>query len=70
MTMITAVFASNESLNPSPGNNLNFLFAGFGIVWLGIIGYLFYLVSRQKSLREEMKELRQMVKTNDETQQQ
>lgn len=34
--------------------NLNFLFAGYTIVWLLIIGYLFSMARRQKKIAQEL----------------
>lgn len=40
--------------------NLGFLFAGYFIVWLLIVGYLFSLSRRQKKLAQEVESLKQM----------
>ena len=44
----------------SPNKNLGFLFAGYFIVWLLIVGYLFSLARRQKRLTQEIEALKQM----------
>lgn len=44
----------------TPARNLNFLFAGFVVVWLLILGYLFSISRRQKRLDQEIATLRQM----------
>ncbi|MDZ7273150.1 MAG: CcmD family protein [candidate division KSB1 bacterium] len=44
----------------NPARNLNFLFAGFVVVWLLILGYLFSISRRQKRLEQEIATLRQM----------
>ncbi len=45
---------------PTPARNLNFLFAGFVVVWVLILGYLFSISRRQKRLDQEIATLRQM----------
>ncbi len=40
--------------------NLNFLFAGYTIVWLLIIGYLFSLGRRQKRITQELETVKQL----------
>lgn len=40
--------------------NLNFLFAGYTIVWLLIIGYLFSLGRRQKKITQELETVKQL----------
>ncbi|MCG3156085.1 MAG: hypothetical protein DKINENOH_02697 [bacterium] len=44
----------------TPARNLNFLFAGFVVVWVLILGYLFSISRRQKRLDQEIATLRQM----------
>lgn len=40
--------------------NLNFLFAGYTIVWLLIIGYLFSMARRQKKISQELEMVKHM----------
>ncbi len=40
-------------------DNLGYLFAVFGIVWLVIFVYLFYLINGQKKLHKEIKSLKE-----------
>jgi len=47
---------------PASNKNLAFLFAGYAVVWLLIVGYLFSLSRRQKKLAQEMEMLKQMQK--------
>tara|TARA_B100000029_G_scaffold314960_1_gene307391 strand:+ start:2008 stop:2223 length:216 start_codon:yes stop_codon:yes gene_type:complete len=63
--MVTTVFGEQDNINPNPESNLNFLFAGFSVVWVGIIGYIFYLVSKQKALKAELEDLKNQIKNND-----
>ena len=45
----------------APANkNLNYLFAGYAVVWLLLLGYLFSLGRRQKRLEVEIEMLKQM----------
>jgi|GEM_PF-1592568 len=41
--------------------NLSFLFYGYSVIWVIIVGYVFWLTRREKNLRDEIEELRQMV---------
>ena len=43
-----------------PNKNLNFLFAGFVVVWVLLLSYIFSLARRQKRLEAELEMLRQM----------
>jgi CcmD family protein len=43
-----------------PARNMNFLFAGFVVVWVLLLSYIFSLVRRQKRLEAEIEMLRQM----------
>ena len=65
LAMYSAVLGESESNSQTADNNLNYLFAGFAIVWIGIIGYLLYLVSRLKVLKEELDELRREVESSE-----
>ena len=62
--MVSTVFGEQDNINPNPEGNLNFLFAGFAVVWVGIIGYIFYLVSRQKALKAELEDLKIQIENN------
>ena len=64
LAMYSTVLGESESNSQTPDNNLNYLFAGFAIVWIGIIGYLLYLVSRLKVLKEELDELRREIESS------
>jgi CcmD family protein len=48
--------------------NLSFLFYGYSVIWVIIVGYIFWLTRREKNLRDEIEELKQMV--NKETERQ
>lgn len=45
---------------PNPNKNMNFLFAGYVVVWLLIVGYLYSINRRQKRLDREIALLKQM----------
>ena len=64
LAMYSTVLGESESNSQTADNNLNYLFAGFAIVWIGIIGYLLYLVSRLKVLKEELDELRREIESS------
>ena len=64
LAMVSTVFGEQDNINPNPEGNLNFLFAGFAVVWVGIIGYIFYLVSRQKALKAELEDLKIQIENN------
>ena len=56
-------YGLNLLLQSSAGTgdkNLNFLFAGFAVVWLLLLGYVFSLMRRQKRLEAEVEMLKQM----------
>ena len=40
---------------------LGYLFAGFAVVWVGVIVYLFSISKRDQSLRRELDDVRQQV---------
>ena len=42
-------------------SNLGFLFAGFAVVWVGLIAYAFYINRREQALRRELDELRRQL---------
>ena len=41
--------------------NLSFLFYGYSVIWVIIVGYIFWLTRREKDLRDEIDELRKQV---------
>lgn len=41
--------------------NLSFLFYGYSVIWIIIVGYIFWLTRREKSLRDEINELKRQV---------
>lgn len=43
-----------------PNKNLDFLFAGFAVVWILLLGYVFSLMRRQKRLEADIATLKQM----------
>lgn len=45
---------------PNPNKNMDFLFAGYAVVWLLIVGYLYSINRRQKRLDREIALLQQM----------
>ncbi|MEZ5361516.1 MAG: CcmD family protein [Bryobacterales bacterium] len=47
------------------GENLKWLWAAFGIGWALHVLYVFLLASRQKSLRNEMRQLRAQLEERD-----
>ncbi len=50
-----------QTAEASPSNkNLNFLFAGYTVVWLLLLGYMVSLARRQKRLDAEIEMLKQM----------
>lgn len=49
-----------QATSGNPNQNLNFLFAGFVVVWVLLLSYVFSLVRRQKRLEAEIEMLRQM----------
>ncbi len=44
-------------------NDLLFLFVGYGIVWIGLFGYLVYVTGRIRSVGEDVRELRDQIET-------
>lgn len=63
MAMLTAGLWQGMLLllqSPNPNRNMNFLFAGFVVVWLLILGYLYSINRRQKRLDQEIALLKQM----------
>jgi CcmD family protein len=41
--------------------NLSFLFYGYSVIWVIIVGYLAWLSRREKNLRDEIEELKREV---------
>jgi CcmD family protein len=41
--------------------NLSFLFYGYTVIWVIIVGYVFWLSRREKDLRDEIEELKKQV---------
>lgn len=41
--------------------NLSFLFYGYSVIWVIVVGYIFWLTRREKSLRDEINELKRQV---------
>ena len=41
--------------------NLSFLFYGYSVIWIIIVGYVFWLTRREKNLRDEIEELKREV---------
>ena len=57
-----AAFAAPLGQESAPGeSNLGYLFAGFAVVWVGVIVYLFSISKREQSLRRELDEVREWV---------
>ncbi len=42
--------------------NLSFLFYGYTVIWVIILGYVFTLTRREQSLRNQVEELRRRMK--------
>ncbi|NUO78897.1 CcmD family protein [candidate division KSB1 bacterium] len=49
-----------QATEPASNKNLDFLFAGFTVVWLLLLGYILSLSRRQKRLEAEIEMLKQM----------
>lgn len=50
-----------QTAGPSSANkNLDFLFAGFVVVWVLLLGYILSLARRQKRLEADIETLKQM----------
>ncbi len=41
--------------------NLSFLFYGYTVIWVFIVGYIFWLSRREQHLRDEIEELKKAV---------
>ena len=41
------------------GGNMGYLFAGFAVVWVGVIVYLYSISRRDQSLRRELDDVRE-----------
>jgi len=44
--------------------NLSFLFYGYTVVWVLLLGYLFVLARRERGLREQVEELRKQIEAD------
>lgn len=40
--------------------NLSFLFYGYSVIWIIVLGYVFYLSRREQNLRDEIEQLKKM----------
>jgi CcmD family protein len=45
--------------------NFNFMFYGFTVAWLIIIGYVISIALREKKLRQELDRVKRMVEENE-----
>ena len=43
--------------------NLAYLFYGYSVIWVILLGYLFMLTRREKSLRAEVEELKRLIES-------
>jgi CcmD family protein len=41
--------------------NLNYLFAAFAVIWVGLLAYVFFLVQKQGQLRRDIDRLKEML---------
>lgn len=41
--------------------NLSFLFYGYTVIWVFVLGYVFWLSRREKNLRDEVEELKKVM---------
>ncbi len=46
-------------------NELEALYIGYSIIWVGLFGYLMYLHLKQSKLAKDLKLLEEMVETNE-----
>ena len=42
--------------------NLSYLFAAFAVIWVGLLGYVFFLAQRQRRLRRDIELLKEGLK--------
>jgi CcmD family protein len=42
-------------------HNLSFLFYGYTVIWVLVIGYVFWLSRREQKLRDEIEDLKKIV---------
>lgn len=49
-----------QTTGGDPNKNLSFLFAGFVVVWVLLLGYIFSVMRRQKRLEAEIEMLKEM----------
>ena len=52
---------ATTSVSSDPEANLPYLFAVYAITWVVFFAYLYYLSQRQRNLRREVEELRQIL---------
>lgn len=43
--------------------NLSFLFYGYTVIWVIVLGYMYSLSRRERSLRDEVEELKKLVES-------
>ncbi len=48
--------------------NAGYLFAAYTVIWAVVFGYVFYLFSRQRRLRQEIDSLREVLKEKEDEQ--
>lgn len=41
--------------------NLSFLFYGYTVIWVFVLGYVFWLSRREKVLRDEIEDLKKII---------
>ena len=54
---VLAQDGSNESV-VNTGSNLDYLFITFAITWIIFFGYLYYIAQKQKTLREDIDDIK------------
>ena len=54
---VLAQDGSNESV-VNTGSNLDYLFITFAITWIIFFGYLYYIAQKQKTLSEEIDDIK------------
>ena len=42
--------------------NLSYLFAAFAVIWVGLLGYVFFLVQKQGQLRRDIDRFKEALK--------
>jgi CcmD family protein len=48
--------------------NLAYLFYGYTVVWVIVLGYMYSLSRREKNLRDEVEELKRLLESKDDKQ--